>query len=103
MARLAALWTLAALIVVGCAQGGIDHVVVAHDGCWTGAIVAGGTLRSFSGCGTQVFDVDGGIVSANFQKKEGDGSVLLVQLAHGQKVMKEAQTSAPYGVAGAAQ
>lgn len=74
---------------------------VLYDGEWQGAISAGGSSRSIEGTGTRSVSIDGSpdIISGNAQKQDDSSSKLTVQILNDGEVVKEASTTAEYGVA----
>ena len=81
------------------AQG--KQIKIIYDGEWSGAAGDTGSVNSISGSGNKTIDVDNSahIVSANAQKQDASSSELTIQILKDGKVVKEASTSAEYGVA----
>lgn len=77
------------------------QVKIIADGSWSGSIGSGSSQSSYDGTGEKTIDIDNSgfnIVSAAIQKKSGDSSELKVQILKDGKVLKEASTTAEYGV-----
>lgn len=76
-------------------------VTISYDGEWIGTIGGEGSMRSVQGEGTQTFEVQGdpSIVVANAQKSDGGSGTLTITISNDGEVVKEASTSAQYGVA----
>ncbi|WP_135827293.1 hypothetical protein [Halorussus halobius] len=74
---------------------------IVYDGEWSGSISAGGSARTIEGSGTETISIDGSpdIISGNAQKQDESGAELTVQVLQNGDVVKEASTSAEYGVA----
>lgn len=77
------------------------EVKVDYDGEWQGSISAGGSSQSVDGSGSDTIGVDGSpsIISANAQKQDDSSSTLTIQILKDGEVVKEASTSAEYGMA----
>jgi hypothetical protein len=77
------------------------EVRIQYDGEWTGSIGGGGSIRSVSGSGTEVFSISGdpSVISASGQKQDDSSGTLTVQILEDGEVVKETSTSAEYGVA----
>lgn len=76
-------------------------VRIQYGGEWTGTIGTGGSQRSVDGEGDESFEIDGepSIISTNAQKQDDSSDELTVQILNGDEVVKEASTTAEYGVA----
>ena len=81
------------------AQG--KQIKIIYDGEWSGAAGDAGSVNSISGSGDKTIDVDNSahIISANAQKQDAGSSELTIQILKDGKVVKEASTSAEYGMA----
>jgi hypothetical protein len=74
---------------------------VKFDGEWSGSISAGGSSRSISGSGTKTIEVKESptTISVSAQKSGDSSEKLTVQILKNGDVVKEASTTAEYGVA----
>lgn len=74
---------------------------VIYDGEWQGAVNAGGSMQSIDGTGTREVAIDGSptIISGNAQKQDDSSKKLTVQILKNGEVVKEASTTAAYGMA----
>lgn len=74
---------------------------VIYDGQWQGSLTTGGSTRSIDGSGTREISVDGSpdVISGNAQKQDDSDSKLTVQVLQNGDVVKEASTTAEYGLA----
>jgi len=77
------------------------EVRISYSGEWQGSLGEDGSIQSVDGSGTRTFTVDGepSVISANAQKQDDSSETLTVQILKDGEVVKEASTSAEYGVA----
>ena len=77
------------------------QVRILYSGEWSGAVGTMDSTRSIQGNGATTIDVpdDATTVSVNAQKQTTGGEELTVQILEGGEVVKEASTTADYGVA----
>jgi hypothetical protein len=77
------------------------QVQIDYAGKWTGALGAGGNVKTVDGTGTQVFDIPnpGYAVTVNAQKQDDSGRRLTVSILKNGKVVTSEFTDAAYGVA----
>lgn len=77
------------------------EVRVQYSGEWQGSIGTGGSVRTVDGTGSKTIAVEGNptAVSANAQKQDDGSGELIVQILKDGEVVKEASTTAEYGVA----
>lgn len=82
-------------------SGSTFEVKVEYNGEWQGSVSAGGSSRSIEGTGSKTIDIDGSpdIISANAQKEDDSSDELTIKILKDGKVVKEASTTAEYGVA----
>ncbi|MDQ3885382.1 MAG: hypothetical protein M3239_08060 [Thermoproteota archaeon] len=76
-------------------------IVTLKTDCWSGNIMGSDvTQTTVQGCNTSYMTIPcGGIYSISMQRQDqADGSNLLVQVWHSGQVMKQASTSASYGL-----
>lgn len=85
----------------GDAGGSTFEVRVQYSGEWQGSIGADGSARSIDGTGSKTIAVEGNptAISANAQKQDDGSDELIVQILKDGEVVKEASTTAEYGVA----
>lgn len=76
-------------------------VRIQYNDAWQGSISTGGSSRSISGDGTKTIDIEGSpnIISVNAQKQDDSDEELTVQILENDEVVKEASTTASYGLA----
>lgn len=77
------------------------EVRVQYSGEWQGSIGTGGSVRSIDGTGSKTIAVEGSptAISVNAQKQDDGSDELTVQILKDGEVVKEASTTAEYGVA----
>jgi hypothetical protein len=76
-------------------------IVTLKTDCWSGTIMGSDVTQTpVQGCNTNYLTIPcGGIYSISMQRQDQeDGSSLLVQVWHSGQIMKQASTSASYGV-----
>lgn len=85
----------------GTESGATYAVRVQYDGEWQGSVSTGGSSRSIDGSGSRTVDIDGSpdVISANAQKQDDSDRELTVQILEEGDVVKEASTTAEYGIA----
>lgn len=76
-------------------------VRIIYSGSWQGAVGDLGSITSVEGYGTTDYPLAGNpqIVSANAQKKDGSSNSLIIQIIQDGNIIKQASTTASYGVA----
>ncbi|WP_143823805.1 DUF6517 family protein [Halosegnis longus] len=76
-------------------------VRVQYSGSWQGSIGTGGSTRTVEGSGSRTIQIDGSpnIISANAQKQDDNSDTLTIQILNDGEVVKDASTSAAYGIA----
>lgn len=98
------------LSLIGCSGSGgnSDFTIkvtgtngLSFSGSYMGVTSGGTTSKSVDGTVPATYTVSGSIVSCSFQKKSESGS-LAVQILKDNKVVKESDTTAAYGVVTAA-
>lgn len=74
---------------------------VTYDGQWQGSLTTGGSTRSIDGSGTREISVEGSpdVISGNAQKQDDSDRKLTVKILQNGDVVKEASTTAEYGLA----
>ena len=74
---------------------------VNYEGEWQGSLNAGGSARSIDGTGSKKVELEGSpsIIAGNAQKKDDSSQKLTVQILKNGEVVKEASTTAEYGMA----
>lgn len=77
------------------------QIKIIYGGEWSGAAGDASSINSISGSGDETIDLadDARIISANAQKQDASSDTLTIQILKDGKVVKEASTSAEYGVA----
>lgn len=82
-------------------QSGDIQVRIVYSGEWSGSVSADGSTRTIQGTGTTTIDVadDTPSVAVNAQKQTSGSGKLTVQILEGGEVVKQASTTADYGVA----
>jgi hypothetical protein len=77
------------------------QMVVEYEGQWAGSISTGDSSRSVEGEGSKTIDISGdtSMLGVNAQKQEDNDEKLVVQILKNGEVVKEASTSAAFGVA----
>ena len=87
--------------LAGCAALGSDEpftVTVDYSGSWSGSVGDEDGQRTVEGAGTEQYEIEGDIVSATAQKRDGGSGRLTVSIAVGDSVVKRQSTTAQYGV-----
>jgi hypothetical protein len=76
-------------------------VRVDYTGEWQGSVSTDGSARSIDGQDSQTIDIEGSpsIISANAQKEDDSDRQLTIQIREDGSVVKEASTTAAYGMA----
>lgn len=82
------------------ASSGVQ-VKIDYAGAWSGALGAGGNVKTVDGTGPQTFDIQnpGYVVSVSVQKKDDTSRRLTVSILKNGKVVTSEFTDAAYGVA----
>lgn len=85
----------------GSSQPGTIQVKVDYSGKWSGALGAGGNVKTVDGTGPQTFDIQNPryFVSVNAQKMDDSNRLLTVSILRNGNVVATENTNAAYGVA----
>lgn len=85
----------------GDSGGSSFQIRVQYDGQWQGSVGTGGSTRSIDGNSSNTIDIEGAptTIAVNAQKQDDGSGKLTVQILKDGEVVKEASTTAEYGVA----
>lgn len=79
------------------------YLLIDYSGSWMGSVGATDNMRDYSGNNSKKIEfvnmAPEEVISASIQKQDANDELLVVKLVRNGVIIKEAQTTAPYGVA----